>query len=69
MHFISNDIDISKEKEICLPKKESVSGHNNERTNMTVKCEMFINCSKYFMGLCEEKENKYDWQTKILKGS
>ena len=30
---------ISKENEICLPNKESVSGHRCERTNMAAKCK------------------------------
>ena len=36
---ISKDIGRNKEKEICLPNKESISGHTYERTNMAAKCE------------------------------
>ena len=43
---ISKDIGKNKEKEICLPNKESISSHRCERTNMVAKCEMFMNCSK-----------------------
>ena len=39
---MSKDISINKESEICLSKKESISGHRCERTNMATKCEMFV---------------------------
>ena len=46
MCIVSKDIDINKEKEICLPKKESISSHRYEGINMTVKCDMFKNFRK-----------------------
>ena len=46
MCIISEDIGMIKEKEICLPNKESISGHRCERTTMVSKCETFMNCSK-----------------------
>ena len=41
MCTILKNIGINKEKEMCLPNKESISGHKYERTNMATKCEMF----------------------------
>ena len=35
-----------RKKEICLPNKQSISGHKCERINMATKCEMFMKCSK-----------------------
>ena len=35
---------------------------------MAPKCEMLMNCSKYFLGICK-KENKYDCQTQNNKGN
>ena len=37
-----------------MPVKESISGHRCERTNMAEKCEMFMNCSKNFIGICKK---------------
>ena len=42
---IWKDIGRNKEKEICLPNKESIRGHRCERTIMVAKCEIFMNCS------------------------
>ena len=47
----SKDNSISKGKEICLPNKESISGHGYERANMGTKCEIYINCSNNFLRL------------------
>ena len=41
-----------KEKEICLPKREFISGHICEGTNMAAKYEMFLNYSKNIIGIC-----------------
>ena len=55
MCTISKDTDINKEKEICLPNKGSVSVHRYERTTMVAKCEMLMNCSKKFIGICQKQ--------------
>ena len=55
---ISKDISVNKEKEIYQPNKKSIGGHRCERTNMAAKCEIFMNCSKNFIGIC--KKRKYD---------
>ena len=44
--YNSKDVGINKEKEICLLSKESIIGHRYEGTNITAKCEMFMNGSK-----------------------
>ena len=40
----------------CLRKKKydkkSVSGHRFERTDVVAKCEIFMNCSETFIGMC-----------------
>ena len=43
---VHKDIGIKKEKETCLPNKESVSVDRCERTDMVAKCEIFMNCNK-----------------------
>ena len=40
---------MNREKEMCLPDKEYISCHLSEKTNMSAKCKMAINCSKNFM--------------------
>ena len=47
-----------KDKEIYLPNKESVNGHRCEGTNVATKCEMFMNHSKTFIGICKKKKKK-----------
>ena len=54
MCTISKDISINKEKEICPPSKESMCGHRCRRTNVAAKCEMFMNCSKNCIGICQK---------------
>ena len=61
MCTISKDIGINKENEICLPNKESISGHRCKHTNMDAKCEIFITCSKNYIGI---GKNKYDCQAR-----
>ena len=58
---ILKDIGIKKEKEICVQNKESTSCHRCERTNMTAKCEMFMNFDEKLIGICQ---TKYDCQTR-----
>ena len=41
-----NILAYNEENKFCLPNKESISGHRFEKTNMAVKCEMLMNCSK-----------------------
>ena len=55
-----------KEGKICLPNKESLSNHRCERTNIVAKCEILMNCSEHFIGIC--KKNAAAKQG-ILKGS
>ena len=54
MCTFSIDIGMNKEKEICLPKKESVSVYRCERTSIASKCEMFMNFSQNIMGICQK---------------
>ena len=61
VYTISKYISIIKEKEICVENKESISGHRCERTGMSAKCEIFMNCSKTFIG----KKNKQIWIPKM----
>ena len=65
MCTISEDVGINKEKEICLPNKESISCHRCERTTMDAKCEMYMNCRKNFIGICKKNAAKQG----ILEGS
>ena len=54
---IPKDIGVSKERELWLPNKEPVSGQRCERTTMASKCEIFINCSKNFIGIFKTNMN------------
>ena len=54
MCTIPKDFGINEEEETCLSKKESVSVHRCERTNMDAKCKMFMNCSKNLIGICKK---------------
>ena len=56
---ISKDFGINKEKETCLPSKESASVHRCKRTNMAIQCETFMNCSKMSEAFAK---NKYGLQ-------
>ena len=58
---ISKDIGLNKEKEICSPNKESISGHRCEGTNMAVRFEIFMNCSKDLIGICRKGKEKQIW--------
>ena len=46
VYIISKDIGINKEREICLPSNESISGHRCERTTVAPKCGMLMNAVK-----------------------
>ena len=63
VYTTSKDIGINKEKEICLPYRESISGHRCERTAMAAKCEMLMNCIKNFIVFIG---NKYNCQTRNI---
>ena len=53
--MISKDISINKEKAICILNKESISGQKYERIYMGTKCEVFVNYSQNFVGICKKQ--------------
>ena len=52
---ISKGIGINKEKGMHLPKKQYISCLRCERTHVASKCQIFMNCSKTFTGICKEQ--------------
>ena len=64
MCTISKDICINKENKICVPNRESISGHRCKRTYMTTECEMFVNCSKNFIDIEKKKQTNMTVNTK-----
>ena len=53
MCIISEDIGKNKGKK-GLPNEEAISGHRCERTTMVAKWEIFMNCSKNFIDICQK---------------
>ena len=60
---ISKDIGIDKEKEICVPNKEPISGHRCERTNKAAKYMPKKECLRDHR--CESRNMTY--KCKILE--
>ena len=42
MYIITIVIGVNKEKEICVPSKEYISGHRGQRINVVAKCIVHI---------------------------
>ena len=50
------DVGINKGgKELYLLNREFVSLYRYERTTMAAKCELFINCSKSILSICQKQ--------------
>ena len=54
MCTFSKEIGKNIEKEICLLNKESLFVHRCEIPTMAIKCEIFMNCSNNFIGICKK---------------
>ena len=67
MYIISKVIGINKGKEMYISDKEYISGHRCERTNISAKCKIFMNCSNNVIGIC--RKTNMTAKQGLLKGS